>query len=74
MRKTWHDTTGFKSKCPSYNPCPLCYGCRAYGSLYMMCRKCEKNPKRDICDREKHRESLLSRMIKREIIEVKGGF
>ena len=72
-RKTWHDTTGFITGCPSYNPCPLCYGCRAYSAIYKMCEKCEENFKRDICDREKHREDLLARMISRERIEIKGG-
>lgn len=68
--KTKYETKGYKSGCVSYNPCPLCFGCRAHTSYLMACRKCEEDWKYNICNREKHTDKNLSRMITRERIEI----
>lgn len=70
--KTPYDTQGYKHNCVNYNPCPLCYGCRNYDASYAKCvNLCgSKNKKFNVCDRYKHRDDLLARMIKREVIDL----
>lgn len=64
MRKTQYDTWGYKYHCILYEPCPLCYGCRAYDPSYKKCEHCEENSRRDICDKKKHTEKALTLMLK----------
>ena len=65
--KTKYDTLGYQY-CPDYDPCPLCYGCRAFNPSRVKCQNlCEHdNPKFNICNKEKHTEKALSLMIRRE--------
>ena len=64
MRKTPYDTWGYQHSCVRYEPCPLCYGCRAYDSSYKKCEHCEEHKRRDICDKKKHTTKALTLMMK----------
>lgn len=73
-RKNPKDVRGMRVRCPRFEQCPLCYGCRAFDSHSLECAKCEReNRKLNICNREKHKPSILAKMIKREVIEVESN-
>lgn len=67
-----YNTYGTAHNCSWYEPCPLCYGCRAYNSKYIRCQKCIEpengGKKYNICNTELHTNKVLSRMIKHEVI------
>lgn len=66
--KTIEGVEGFKKNCPNYEPCPLCYGCRAYDASYYECAQCAKN-KQNICDRKRHTDRALNKMYgKKEVL------
>lgn len=68
--KTQYDTWGAQHTCINYEPCPLCYGCRSYSSSWYKCRHCEEDVKNNICDTRRHTVKLLSRMIRRQKLNV----
>ena len=70
--KNIHTVLGDIIGCSSYDPCPLCYGCRNFDPSRVKCQNyCEyKNPKYNICDRYKHNDAALSMMIRRSVIKV----
>lgn len=69
--KTVHDVLGHKIKCPSFDQCPLCFGCRAFDPKYEDCKACEKhNKKKNICVTQRHKPDLVARMIRKEVIRV----
>ena len=63
--KTKESVKGFKINCPNYDPCPLCYGCRAYDPSYYECTTECGGSKRDICNTQKHNDKALNLMIRR---------
>lgn len=66
-----NDARGARIGCPMFESCPLCYGCRAFDPKYEECRNCElDNKKQNVCNTERHKSDLLSRMITRPVIEV----
>lgn len=67
-RKEPSDVWGYSHGCLNFQQCPLCYGCRAYDPSYIKCRHCEEDAKRHICNREKHTEKILAKMIQRQKI------
>ena len=68
--KTEHDTWGYQHNCVNYDPCPLCYGCRAYDPSWHKCRHCEDDLKNNICNKQRHTVKLLNRMIGRRKLNV----
>lgn len=60
------------SRCPKFIQCPLCYGCRAYSSSDLDCKKCEENRKRDICNISLHTDSVVSRFISKNVTKLEG--
>ena len=72
--KTVADTEGYKSNCPHFDPCPLCYGCRNYGYYINKCdERCGRNKKFNACDKTKHTPRILSRMIQRQRINLRSS-
>lgn len=69
-QKSKHDVLGWQVDCIDYKPCPLCYGCRNHDSSYIRCEKCAVNRKLNICNVKLHTESILERMISREVINL----
>ncbi len=66
------DVRGVRIKCPNFEQCPLCYGCRNFNSKYVKCVTCKfEGQKKNICDTKKHTAPLLSKMILKEKIEIK---
>lgn len=69
MRKI-EDVAGARSRCPDFDPCPLCYGCRNYSDSYAKCvETCQSHP-RDACNREKHTDKILAKMIRPAVIRI----
>ena len=69
--KTPNDVEGVKKRCPSYEQCPLCYGCRNYNPARLQCViLCGSDKKRNICNTEKHQAKVLNKMIVKEAIVV----
>lgn len=68
--KTKYDTLGYQRSCVNYDPCPLCWGCRAYDPSYKKCEMCETDAKQNICNKKKHTPQLLAKMIRRTTIRV----
>lgn len=60
---------GFREKCPKFVQCPICYGCRSYSSHDIDCEKCTINRKRDICNKDLHRDDLIDKLISKNSIE-----
>ena len=60
-----------KIKCPNYIKCPLCYGCRGYSTHDVSCKQCEVDRKRDICNKDLHRDDLIVQLITKDKIELK---
>ena len=69
--KTRYDVWGVQHNCVNYDGCPLCYGCRAYDPSYVKCQNCAEDMKKNVCNRELHREKLVAKMITRERIVIK---
>lgn len=68
--KTVHDVRGYQIDCVNYQKCPLCYGCRRYSSIDPECQACLINKKQNICNKDLHRDDLISKMITKSIITV----
>ena len=68
--KTKYDTLGYQHSCVNYDPCPLCWGCRAYDPSYKKCKMCETDIKQNICNKQKHTPKVLAKMIRRTTIRV----
>ena len=69
--KTQKDTGGYIYDCPDYDPCPLCFGCRNYGTYSSRCDSvCGSNPKKNICNRELHTPANIAKMVRRDIIKL----
>lgn len=67
--KTVHDVRGSLIKCPNFQMCPLCYGCRRYSSIDPECKIClEENKKINICNKDLHRDDLAAKMITKHTI------
>ena len=65
------DVRGVRIRCPHFEQCPLCYGCRNYNPKYLKCQECKlENEKQNICKTDRHRADLLEKMILRERIEI----
>lgn len=72
-QKSQADVMGTLINCKDYEPCPLCYGCRAYTPNRVKCiNKCGTDAKFNTCNVTKHRADLLARMITRERIVVRS--
>jgi len=70
-QKNPNDVRGMRISCPSFEQCPLCYGCRNFNSKYDDCRKCQsENAKQNICKTDRHRPDLLEKMIMKEKIVI----
>lgn len=70
-KKTRHSSLGARKNCINFSLCPFCYGCRAYNSSDLECRECyEDNAKYNICNTEKHKESIISKFIKKTNIKI----
>lgn len=68
--KTPQDPAGY-DKCPDFNPCPLCYGCRNYDPSYYKCIMiCGGNVKYNTCDTHKHNDKALSLMIRPQEVNI----
>ena len=67
--KTLEAVKGFKTRCPDFSPCPLCYGCRNYDPSYYKCATICKGTKFDVCNKEKHTEKALGMMIRPPKVE-----
>lgn len=62
---------GNRIRCPKYSMCPLCYGCRAYSTHDLECRECEEeNKKRNICNKELHKDDIIADFITRNKTEI----
>ena len=69
--KTKNDARGAQINCINFQLCPFCYGCRNYRSDDLECQICKtENAKKNICNVEKHKESLISKMIIKPKIEL----
>lgn len=62
---------GFKERCPKFIQCPICYGCRSYSTHDIDCEKCAVNKKRDVCNKELHRDDLIEKLISKDVIKMK---
>ena len=70
-QKTVQSVFGYLRNCPSFQACPLCYGCRAYDSKYTACEACRQaGEKYHLCNTAKHKNHLLDKMIQRECITI----
>lgn len=69
--KTKESVKGAKINCPNYDPCPLCYGCRAYDASYYKCITECRNSKRDVCNTHKHNDRALNLMIRPPVVVLK---
>ena len=69
-QKTVQQVRGYLVNCPSFEPCPFCYGCRAYDSKYLMCAGCAENHKYNICNIMKHQAKVLAQIMRRETIII----
>ena len=65
------DVLGNQIKCPNFNQCPLCYGCRNFSTSDLNCLQCLKNKKKNICDTKKHNNNLISNFITKNKINIK---
>lgn len=68
--KTPDSVKGAKIRCPDFNPCPLCYGCRNYDPSYYKCIMTCGGNKNDVCNTSKHNDRALKLMIRRPEIAV----
>ena len=68
--KKKEDVQGYLFSCVNYDPCPLCFRCRAYDASYTKCSKCAVDMKKNVCDKKKHTDKALSKMIRRITIRV----
>lgn len=68
--KNKSDVLGQQINCPSFQYCPLCYGCRSYDSKYMECNECAINKKINICNKTVHKSDLISKMIRKDAIKI----
>lgn len=66
--KTIHDVRGYQVNCINFQKCPLCYGCRRYSSIDPECQICLLNKKQNICNKDLHRDDLVSKMITKSVI------
>ena len=64
------DVLGAKMMCTSFQQCPLCYGCRSYRTDIPECQKCAVNRKKNICDTNKHKADLISKMVLRPSMKI----
>lgn len=69
--KTIYDIWGYQHSCPNYDPCPVCYGCRACDPSWIKCSHCLQDPKKDICNKKKHTIKALNKMIRRPKFNVR---
>ena len=70
-QKTKDDVAGYAYKCPDYEQCPLCYGCRNYNEKYLLCVElCGEDMKKNVCNTQRHKDNLIAKMITRETIEI----
>ena len=71
-QKSVQKVYGYIRGCPNFEPCPLCYGCRAYDPKYVACENCRQaGEKYHLCNTAKHKSHLLDKMIQREVIIIK---
>lgn len=62
---------GNRVKCIKFIQCPLCYGCRAYSTHDLDCLNCvEENKKKNICNKELHKDDIISKFITKNKIEI----
>lgn len=62
---------GNRIKCIKFIQCPLCYGCRAYSTHDLDCLNCvEENKKKNICNKELHKDDIISKFITKNKIEI----
>ena len=62
--KSVHDVRGWKERCPNFQSCPLCYGCRRYNSTDPDCLIClQENKKFNICNTDLHKDDVTAKMI-----------
>ena len=62
---------GNRIRCAKFVQCPLCYGCRAYSTHDLECIECaSENKKKNICNKELHKDDLISQFITRNKIEI----
>ena len=62
-----HKVQGY---CSVFEECPLCYKCRSYNPSHVACQSCVLKEEGSLCKRELHTPSVLSRMIRRERIDL----
>lgn len=69
--KTRNSSLGAVKNCINFELCPFCYGCRNYSSSDLRCQECyEDNKKFNICNTEKHKGNLISKLIKKTNIKL----
>ena len=66
MNKKPSDVRGYQMRCPDYEKCPLCYGCRNYDDQYIKCRINCGNDTGNVCNTKRHQAHLIAKMLTRE--------
>lgn len=62
--KTKTSVSGFINRCPDYEMCPVCYGCRNFNPKYKKCLDECGTYKEDVCNTKKHRPDLITKLIR----------
>lgn len=71
LDKTKNDARGAQINCVNFQLCPFCYGCRNFRSDDMECQECKRlNAKKNICNIEKHKEDIITKMIIKPKIKI----
>ena len=71
--KKKQDVSGYINRCPEYEACPLCYGCRKYDSSMIRCITfCGRDKAKNVCNAKRHKAELVAKMLSSKTI--KGDF
>lgn len=68
--KNRNSSRGAQLECINFEMCPLCYGCRNCNPDLTCCQECLKDPKLNICNVKSHKTHLISRMVKKQTIDL----
>lgn len=62
---------GNRIRCPKFQQCPLCYGCRSYSTHDLDCMECaEENKKLNVCNKDLHKDDVISSFITKDKIKI----
>lgn len=72
MAQKIQDVKGYNINCFYYDPCPICFGCRAFDSTLLCSDRCGGDIKTNVCSSNLHYPKNFEKIINVPKVSLDG--